>query len=72
MPELRLKVDGMHCASCAMLIEEELEELDGVSEAKASYPRQQATVIFDEARIGVPAILKTIGDLGYRGSAAES
>ncbi len=31
MAELRLNVDGMHCASCAMLIEEELEELDGVA-----------------------------------------
>ncbi len=72
MPELRLKVDGMHCASCAMLIEEELEELDGVAEVKASYPRQQAKVVFDEARIGLPAILKTIGDLGYRGSVLES
>lgn len=72
MAELRLKVDGMHCASCALLIEEELEELDGVTEAKASYPRQQARVVFDAARIDLPAILKAIGDLGYRGSVAES
>lgn len=71
MPELRLKVDGMHCASCALLIEEELEELDGVAEVKASYPRQQAKVVFDEARIDLLAILKTIGDLGYRGSVGD-
>lgn len=69
--ELRLRIEGMHCASCAMLIEEELEELDGVDEAKASYPRQQAKVVFDHARVGVPAILETIGELGYRARVAD-
>lgn len=72
MAELRLSLDGMHCASCAMSIEEELEELDGVVEAKASYPRRQAKVVFDEARVDLAAILTTIGDLGYRGRVAES
>lgn len=71
MVELRLKVEGMHCASCALLIEEELEELDGVAEAKASYPRQRAEVVFDQERVGVPAILETVGGLGYRASVAD-
>ncbi len=70
MTELQLKVDGMHCASCALLIEEELEELDGVTEAKASFRRQRARVVLDDARI-VPAILEKIGELGYRASVVE-
>ena len=71
MAELRLKLEGMHCASCALLIEEELEELDGVDEAQASYPRQRALVRFDESRVEAPAILGTIAELGYRASVAE-
>ncbi len=70
MTELQLKVDGMHCASCALLIEEELEELDGVTEAKASFRRQRARVVLDDARV-VPAILEKIGELGYRASVME-
>jgi len=70
MTELQLKVDGMHCASCALLIEEELEELDGVTEAKASFRRQRARVVFDDARV-VPAILEKIGELGYRAQVVE-
>ena len=70
MTELQLKVDGMHCASCALLIEEEVEDIDGVTEAKASFRRQQARVVFDDARV-VPAILEKIGDLGYRARVVE-
>ncbi len=70
MPELRLKVDGMHCASCALLIEEELEELDGVAEAKASFRKQQARVVVADVSI-VPAVLETIGGLGYRASVVD-
>jgi len=70
MTELQLKVDGMHCASCALMIEEELEELDGVTEAKASFRRQRARVVLDDARV-VPVILEKIGELGYRASVVE-
>jgi copper chaperone CopZ len=71
MAELRVKVEGMHCASCALLIEEELEELEGVEEAEVSYPRQRARVRFDERRVEAPALLGTIAELGYRASVAE-
>ncbi len=70
MAELQLKVDGMHCASCALLIEEELEELDGVTEATASFRRQRARVVLDDARV-VPAILEKIDELGYRARVVE-
>ncbi len=71
MAELRLTLGGMHCASCAMLIEDELEELDGVHMASASYPRQRAEVSFDDRRIGSAAILETVGRLGYEARVAD-
>jgi len=33
---IRYKVKGMHCASCAMKVELEVEKLPGVKEAKVS------------------------------------
>lgn len=66
----KLKVSGMHCGSCAMNIDEQLEELDGVSEAKTSYRKQVTEVIFDETRIDLDRIQKAISSLGYEASRA--
>ena len=63
--ETTLKIEGMHCASCAMLIDEELEELDGVSEAHTSYAKQETKVVFDDAQVELPTLLETIEELGY-------
>jgi copper chaperone CopZ len=65
-----LEIDGMHCASCALLIDEELEELAGVAEAKTSYARQRTAVVFDATQVGLPALLETIAALGYAAHAA--
>lgn len=66
----QLKVQGMHCASCAMLIDEELEELDGVREASTSYVKQKTEVEFDEGVVGIGAIIAKVAELGY--SAAQA
>jgi copper chaperone CopZ len=66
-----LRIDGMHCASCALLIDEELEELAGVAEAKTSYARERTEVVFDETQVALPALLEAIVALGYRAAPSE-
>jgi copper chaperone CopZ len=66
--ETTLKIDGMHCASCALLIDEELEELPGVEEAHTSYAKQETKVVFEEASVRLPTLLQAIEELGYRAS----
>ncbi len=61
----RLAIKGMHCASCAMNIDEELEELDGVDEATTSYRKQATKVVFDETHIDLKVIQDAIRRLGY-------
>lgn len=61
----KLRVKGMHCGSCAMNIDEELEELEGVAEVKTSYRKEVTEVSFDESRVDLDAIRKTIRSLGY-------
>lgn len=51
-----------------MEIDEELEELDGVREAKTSYRKQVTEVVFDESRVNLDHIEKTIRKLGYEAS----
>jgi copper chaperone CopZ len=58
-----LKVEGMHCPSCSLFIEGELEDI-GVS-AKADYPKGTVTVTFDDTKQSEEAIYKAIRKAGY-------
>ena len=40
MKKIKLQIQGMHCSSCAMNIDFDLEDLDGVKSAKTSYAKQ--------------------------------
>lgn len=65
MRKLKLRVQGMHCASCAMNIDEELEDIAGVDEANTSYRKQVTEVVFDEAQTDLDTITGAIRKLGY-------
>jgi len=66
MIKKKLKIDGMHCSSCAMDIDMELEDLEGVKESKTSYAKQESEVEFDEAMLGLDQIIKAIEKSGYK------
>ena len=65
-----LKIAGMHCNSCAMNIDFDLEDLDGVKVAKTSYPRQETEVEFDKEKVKLEQILETIQKTGYQAKPA--
>lgn len=56
----------MHCSSCAMNIDNDLEEIDGVISAKTNYAKGETEVIFKEGRVNQSAVKKTIEKLGYK------
>ncbi|MEM2839756.1 MAG: heavy metal translocating P-type ATPase [Thermoplasmata archaeon] len=61
-----MSIGGMHCATCALNIEETLRELPGVKVANVSFASEKATVRYDPARVEQSAIRAAIEDLGYR------
>ena len=61
----KFKIDGMHCASCAMSIDFDLEDL-GVKSAKTSYAKGETEVEFDEEKVSVEKIVKSIENTGYK------
>ena len=61
-----IRIDGMHCASCAMSIDDTLEMLDGVQRAKTSYARGLVKVDHDPARVSAQALHDAITQAGYR------
>ena len=65
-----LKLTGMHCPSCAMTVDDALEELDGVRRSKTKYARARTRVEFDEQQVDLGRIRETIADLGYQAEPA--
>jgi len=62
----KLKIVGMHCSSCAMNIDFDLEDMDGVLTVKTSYAKQETEIEFDSQKISLQTIVEKIKDLGYR------
>lgn len=67
MKKLKLKIEGMHCTSCAMNIDFDLEDL-GVKSVKTSYAKQETEVEFDEEKIKPQQIIDQIKKTGYKAS----
>jgi copper chaperone CopZ len=63
--KIELATSGMHCPSCAMLIEMALKKEDGVFEARADYPGSRTTVSFDPDVTDEGKIIAKIESLGY-------
>ena len=61
-----LAIDGMHCASCGLLVDETLEDLDGVTRSTTDTRRGHARVEFDPSIVTLDEITSAISDLGYR------
>lgn len=65
-----LKIDGMHCTSCSMSIDMDLEDLEGVSKAQTSYAKQETEVEFDPEKVSLEKIIETIKKTGYTANVA--
>lgn len=71
MPTQTLSVTGMHCSSCAMLIDETLEELTGVRSSKTNVRRGSTVVELEEGKtVAAKQLVNAITKLGYRATPA--
>ncbi len=59
------KIKGMHCASCATIIEKSLKKIAGVVDAQVNYGTEKAKVTFYEDKIVPQEMSKSIEPLGY-------
>lgn len=62
----KFKVCDMHCISCAMSIDFDLEDLEGIKSAKTSYAKAECEVEFDEQVINSDKIIAAIKNTGYK------
>jgi len=66
--KVSLKIEGMHCSSCAMNIDFDLEDMDGIKNAKTSYAKQITEVEYDEKKLKIEDVIGTIKKTGYKAS----
>ncbi len=59
------QIVGMHCSSCAINIDFELEDLEGVNEAKTHYAKQKSEVKFFPDKVSHEQMISVITRLGY-------
>jgi copper chaperone len=57
-------VAGMHCASCGLLIDDVVEDFDGVTTSATSMRTGRATVILDPAVCSPDQVIAAIGGAG--------
>lgn len=69
MDKIKFKISGMHCTSCAMNIDFDLEDLEGVKSAKTNYANEICDVEYDPSRVNLENLKESIKKSGYQAEA---
>ncbi|SDN18218.1 Copper chaperone CopZ [Lentzea albidocapillata subsp. violacea] len=62
------RVEGMHCGSCALLIDDALEDLPGVQSTQTTVKQGRSTVELDPSQNTPEDVIRAIEELGYQAS----
>jgi copper chaperone len=62
------QVEGMHCGSCALLIDDTLEDLPGVYNTQTTMKQGRSTVELDASQSSPEDVIRAIEELGYSAS----
>jgi len=60
-----IKISGMHCATCAVNIEESLAGLSDVTKAQVNFGTDTAHVEYDPSKVSLATLEKTVKEVGY-------
>ena len=63
--EMTIRIQGMHCASCTMNVENFLIRLDGIFDVKADLTAQNAKIRYDSSKVTLDEIDEVITSLGF-------
>ncbi len=65
MVEKIYKIKGMHCASCAGIIEKTFKKTEGVFSVSVNYGNESAKISFDDSKTNIQDLSEKIKPLGY-------
>lgn len=67
MAKIKLRIEGMHCASCASNTEKSLKKISGVKEANVSLMMKKGFVEIEEnSNISDDELKKAVARAGYK------
>ncbi|MBE3035785.1 MAG: cadmium-translocating P-type ATPase [Candidatus Atribacteria bacterium] len=65
MEKVTIPIKGMHCASCALVIEKTLSKTEGVKEVRVNYGTEKATIEYDKDRVSLTKMSDLLKPYGY-------
>lgn len=68
MAKTKLAIQGMHCSSCANVIERELKKVPGVSEASVNFASEKASITHNHDDVSVDSLIAAVKKSGYTAS----
>lgn len=66
-----IDIVGMHCTNCALLVDETVESISGVTSSTTHVRRGNCIVELDPTRTNPNKVVKAITKIGYRARLAE-
>jgi copper chaperone CopZ len=69
---ITMKIQGMECPNCAMILERIEDKLKGVLLVEASYHKAQMVVEYNEAQLTEEQIAAEVKRLGYEVAATNT
>ena len=70
--KVNLSLFGMHCSSCANIIERSVKKVPGVKQANVNFSAEKASIIFDESTTNVKALVEAISKAGYKAEEVDA
>ena len=61
-----IRVEGMHCGSCASSVEKKLKATEGVEEVRVSFEKKEAWIKYDNKRMSVAKLREAIDSTGFK------
>lgn len=65
-------IQGMHCASCALLIEREIKKVSGVTSVNVNYGSEKAHVITESANVTDQMLINAVKRAGYEATSSAN
>lgn len=62
---ITLKINGMECPNCSMILEGIEDKLRGVIKAEASYHKAQLIIEYEESELSIDQIKAEVKRMGY-------
>ncbi|MDO8585174.1 MAG: heavy metal translocating P-type ATPase [bacterium] len=64
-------IKGMHCASCVLVLERSLKQVEGVMQATVNLATEKATVTYDPEKVTDKKLSSAVSNVGYQALITE-